>query len=116
MTKILIVDDNDDLRALFRLILNSFEIFEAKNGIEAIENYNISKPDLVLMDILMPEMDGIVATRKILEENPDAIIVAVTAYSSRAHEILNAGAKEVLKKPVRKQELILKIKEYTVEE
>ena len=43
MTKILIVDDNDDLRALFRLILNSFEIFEAKNGIEALENYNRSK-------------------------------------------------------------------------
>ena len=51
-----------------------------------------------------------------MEENPDAIIVAVTAYSSGAHEILNAGAKEVLKKPVRKQELILKIKEYTDEE
>jgi CheY-like chemotaxis protein len=113
MTKILIVDDNDDLRALFRLILANFEIYEAKNGLEAIEHYDANKPDLVLMDILMPEMDGIVATKKILEKNPDAIVVAITAYSSRANEIITAGAKEVLKKPVRKQELILKIKEYT---
>lgn len=112
MTKILIVDDNDDLRALFRLILHEFEIFEATNGLEAFRFCRANKPDLILMDILMPEMDGIVATSKILEENPDAIIVGITAYSFRANEILDAGAKEVLKKPIRKHELIQKVKEY----
>ncbi len=115
MKNILIVDDNKDLRALFKLILNNFSILEAENGIEAIEHFKDNKPDLILMDILMPEMDGIIATRKILEIDPSAIIVAITAYSIRADEIIQAGAKEVLKKPVRKEELLRKIKEYTVE-
>jgi len=115
MTNILIVDDNKDLRALFKLILNNFSILEAENGIEAIEHFKDNKPDLILMDILMPEMNGIIATQKILEIDPNAIIVAITAYSTRADEIIKAGAKEVLKKPVRKEELLRKIKEYTVE-
>ena len=115
MTIILIVDDNKDLRALFKLILNNFNILEAENGIEAIEHFKENKPDIILMDILMPEMDGIIATQKILEIDPNAIIVAITAYSARANEILKAGAKEVLKKPIRKKELIQKIQEYTIE-
>lgn len=112
MSKILIVDDNDDLRTIMKIMLREFEVVEAKNGKEAIELFNESKPDLVLMDILMPVMDGIEATEIIMEKDPDAVVVAITAYSSRAPEILNAGAKEVLKKPLRKEKLISKIKNH----
>ena len=112
MSKILIVDDNDDLRTIMKIMLREFEVVEAKNGKEAVELFNDNKPDLVLMDILMPVMDGIEATEIIMEKDPDAVVVAITAYSSRAPEILNAGAKEVLKKPLRKEKLISKIKNH----
>ncbi|MEE9409932.1 MAG: response regulator, partial [Candidatus Heimdallarchaeota archaeon] len=68
MSKILIVDDNDDLRTIMKIMLREFEVVEAKNGKEAIELFNESKPDLVLMDILMPVMDGIEATEIIMEK------------------------------------------------
>jgi len=109
---VLVVDDNDDLRMLIKLILSEFEIIEARNGLEAIELFRNHNPNLILMDILMPEMDGIEATREILSINPSTLIVAITAYSSRAHEILDAGAKEVLKKPVRNKELLSKVRYY----
>lgn len=112
MVKVLIVDDNDKLRAIFKLILKEYKIFEAKNGIEAIEVFKEKQPDLILMDILMPEMDGIAATKEILKIDPKTTIIAITAYSSRASEIIEAGAKEVLIKPVRNVIILQKVKEY----
>jgi len=112
MHHILIVDDNDDLRGIFRLLLKDYDILEATNGVEALDQYKTNKPCIVLMDILMPEMDGIIATKKILEIDPDAQIIAITAYSAKANDILDAGALDVLKKPIRKTELINKINEY----
>lgn len=111
MAKVLIVDDNSNLLEIFRLVLcNDFEISEARNGLQAIKVYKQQTPDLVLMDILMPEMDGIDATKEIMKINPKAKIVAITAYSSRSDEIIQAGAIEVLKKPIRKKDLIDKVK------
>lgn len=112
MVTILVVDDNEKLRSIFRIILKEYETIEARNGLEAIELYKKYSPDIVLMDILMPEMDGIKATKEILKINSNAKITAITAYSSKAKEILDAGAQEVLKKPVRKSVLIEKMKEY----
>ncbi len=112
MKTILIVDDNDDLRLIMKLMLNEFNVKEAENGEKAIESFLKNEPDLILMDILMPVMDGIEATVKILEKNPEAKIIAITAYSSRASEILNVGALEVLKKPFKKLDLINKIYKY----
>lgn len=113
MVTILIVDDNEKLRSIFRILLKEFETIEAKNGLEAIELYKKYAPDIVLMDILMPEMDGIKATKEILKIDANAKIAAITAYSSKAKDILEAGAKEVLTKPIRKNILLEKIKEYT---
>jgi len=113
MAQILIADDNKELRALFCLMLSEFNILEAENGIEAIKICENNKIDLVLMDILMPEMDGIVATREILNSYPRITILGITAYSNRADEMINAGAKEVLIKPIRKNILIQKVKEFT---
>ncbi len=113
MVQILIVDDNKELRTLFCMMLNEFDILEAGTGIEAINVCKDNKPDLILMDILMPEMDGIEATIKIINSYPELIIVGITAYSNRAEEMMKAGAKEVLIKPIRKNALIEKVKEYT---
>ncbi len=112
MLKVLIVDDNEKLRSIFKLILKEYQIFEAKNGIEAIKVFKEKQPNIILMDILMPEMDGITATKEILIIDPKTVIIAITAYSSRASEILKAGAKEVLTKPIRNKELLNKIKDY----
>ena len=57
-------------------------------------------------------MDGIIATRKILKDKPHLNIIAITAYSTRASEVLEAGAKEVLNKPIRKNALLKKIRDY----
>ncbi len=112
MHTVLVVDDNDDLRMVMSHMLRDFQVIEARNGDEAIQIYRKEKPSFIFMDILMPVKDGIEATREILQVNPDAFIVAITAYSSRAHEILEAGAKEALIKPVRRAALIAKIHEY----
>ena len=112
MAQILITDDNKDLRTLFRLMLADYEVKEAKNGIEAIDLCKENSFDLILMDILMPEMDGIDATKKIVNIHPNITILGITAYSNRAEEIIEAGAKDVLIKPITKNEFMEKIKEY----
>ena len=112
MAQILIADDNKELRALFCLMLKDFNLHEAENGIEAIEVCKKNEIELILMDILMPEMDGIVATREILNSYPEIIILGITAYTNRADELIKAGAKEVLIKPIRRKELIDKVNEY----
>ena len=112
MALILIVEDNENLRELFRLMLSEFEVIEAENGLVGIQKFKDNKPDIVLMDILMPIMDGIEATRKIIELNPKAKILGVTAYSNRAKELIDAGAKEVLIKPISKDDFVKKVKDY----
>lgn len=111
--KILLVDDNKELRTVFRMILRDYDIDEADNGRIALDYIKEHSCDLILMDILMPEMNGITATKEILKIQPNITIFAITAYFSRANEILEAGAKEVLKKPIRKNELLQKIETYS---
>jgi len=113
MGLILIADDNDDLRMIMKIILKDrFQILEAKNGKQAVDLFSLHKPDLIFMDILMPVMNGIEATKEIMKKDPKAQVVALTAYSARTIEILNAGAKEVLRKPIRKNDLIMKVNKY----
>ena len=112
MTKILIVEDNEALRKLFREMLQEFEVLEACNGEEGVNIYKKHKPDIVIMDILMPEMDGMIATREILKFDPKAKIAALTAYSSYTNKMLEAGALEVMNKPIAKEKLIQKIEEH----
>ncbi len=112
MKKILIVDDNNDLRYLLKIMLAEYITLEARNGSEAVGMFKATKPDLVLMDILMPVMDGIDATKEIINIDPCAKILAITAYASKAETILEAGAKEVIQKPMRKKTLLKKTKKY----
>ena len=82
MVKILLADDNDELRMLYSIMLSEFTVIQAVNGDEAVAFYKQHKPDLVLMDIVMPGKDGIEATKVILDRFPDAKIIGHTAYSS----------------------------------
>lgn len=108
---ILIVDDNANNRMILKLLLEdyeeenkniSFTIDEACDGLEAVKKCEEKKIDLVLMDIMMPNMDGIEATKQIRNANRDIMIIAVSAVddSVRQRKILNNGAEDYISKPV----------------
>jgi CheY-like chemotaxis protein len=113
MKKILLVEDEPDLLEIFGHMLSDYDVIKASDGNEAIELFKEHKPDIVLMDVELPGIDGVEATRRILEYNPAAKVIAITAFASRrGKEMLEAGAVEVLKKPFRMHELLETIKKY----
>ena len=102
--KVLIVDDAAFMRMLLKDIVTKavYEVVgEAANGAEAVEKYKELQPDIVTMDITMPEMDGITAIKKIKEIDPDAKIVVCSAMGQQAMvvEAIQAGAKDFIVKP-----------------
>ena len=117
--KILIVDDNHHTRNILRLTfsrLGEYEIFEATQGIEAIAIFNDQMPDIVFLDIMMPEMDGIEVCRliKATPTNPHCIVILLSAKVSKPdiEEGLNAGADRYLFKPFSPLQLIEIIDEF----
>lgn len=101
---ILICDDAAFMRMMIKDILtkNGYNISgEAENGAKAVEKYNELKPDLVLMDITMPEMDGIQALKKIKETDPNASVIMCSAMGQQAMviESIQSGAKDFIVKP-----------------
>ena len=102
--RILIVDDAAFMRMMIKDILtkNNFEVVgEAADGLQAIDKYMELKPDLVTMDITMPEMDGITALKAIKEKDPTAKIIMCSAMGQQAMVIdaISAGAKDFIVKP-----------------
>lgn len=89
--RVLVVDDYDDARELLGIILQhvGFEVLLAANGAEAIETARKSHPDVVVMDLFMPGMDGIEATRR-LREDPALRDVPVIAYTARTAPLAEA--------------------------
>ncbi len=83
-TKVLIADDNDQMRAMLKRFCpaNADEIIECRNGEEAVAAYAEHQPDWVLMDVMMPRLDGLSATARIKAAYPDARIVIVTELNS----------------------------------
>lgn len=113
MKKILVAEDNDSNYILMSYILKKYYEFErAKNGQEAVEMANKNSYDLVLMDIKMPVMDGLEATRKIKEAHPELPIVALTAnaFDSDRQLALEAGCADFLAKPVSSDACLATIK------
>lgn len=108
---ILICDDAAFMRMMIRDILtkNGFVVAgEAENGIKAIEKYQETHPDLVLMDITMPEMDGIQALKEIKKINENAQIVMCSAMGQQAMviESIQAGARDFIVKPFQADRVI----------
>ncbi|WP_448516297.1 chemotaxis protein CheY [Pseudothermotoga sp.] len=102
--RVLIVDDAAFMRMLLKDIITKagYEVAgEAANGVEAVEKYKELKPDVVTMDITMPEMDGITAIKKIKEIDPNAKIIVCSAMGQQAMviEAIQAGAKDFIVKP-----------------
>ncbi len=101
---ILICDDAAFMRMMIKDILtkNGYTVAgEAENGAKAVEKYTELKPDLVLMDITMPEMDGIQALKKIRELDPKASVIMCSAMGQQAMviESIQSGAKDFIVKP-----------------
>ncbi|KMY49458.1 response regulator [Peribacillus loiseleuriae] len=102
--RILIVDDAAFMRMMIKDILskNGFEIVgEAADGAQAVEKYRELQPDLVTMDITMPEMDGITALKEIKAINPAAKVIMCSAMGQQAMVIdaIQAGARDFIVKP-----------------
>jgi len=111
--KVLVVDDDEHIRELLREMLSGYDVIEAESGAKAVESFRRERPDVVLMDIVMRDMDGIEATRKIIRENPKAAVIAVTGFSaSQGEEIVEAGAKEVISKPLKRSDLLSRVGKY----
>ena len=109
--QVMLVDDHNVVRSGLAAFLRAYEdmelVGEAKNGVEAVNLCHARKPDVILMDLMMPEMDGIAATRAILADNPDIKIIAMTSFEEEAlvHDVLAAGAISYLIKNVTSDEL-----------
>lgn len=112
MKSVMIVDDETAMREILKIMLKEYKVLEASNGREAVEIYKKEKPEIVLMDIMMPVMSGIDAVKEIKKINPNVKIVAITAYaSSKGEKALEAGVDLILKKPFTRKEVVRVIEE-----
>lgn len=112
--RILIAEDNDSNYMLVRHILKGYELVHVINGVEAVKIMKEQDFDMILMDMKMPEMDGLEATRRIREFNPIIPIIAVTAnaFDSDKMNALEAGCNEFVTKPLRKADLLNVVEKY----
>lgn len=109
--RILVVDDHavirSGLRKVFMVSRDLEAVGEAKDGVEAVQMAGLCKPDVVLMDLMMPEMDGITATREIRQKYPPTQVIVLTSFSDArlVRGALQAGAIGYLQKNVTASEL-----------
>lgn len=103
MPKILVVDDAQfmRMRAVKLLTQNGYECIEAENGVEAVNKYKKERPDAVMLDITMPDMDGLEALRQLMKIDANARVAMVTAMGQQSvvMEAIKAGAKDFVVKP-----------------
>jgi CheY-like chemotaxis protein len=105
MRKVAVVDDNADNRLIIRTILeDQYEIIEFSSGIEAIEGFRNSRPDVVILDISLPEMDGTEILRRIRDDSQlhDLAVIALTAHAmvGDREKYLAAGFNDYVAKPI----------------
>lgn len=112
---VMICDDAAFMRMMIKDILtkNGYNVVaEAENGAKAVEKYNEVKPDLVMMDITMPEMDGIQALKKIKEMDAGATVIMCSAMGQQAMviESIQSGAKDFIVKPFQADRVLEAVK------
>lgn len=113
---ILLVDDHDVVRTGLRSFLNAQEdvrvVAEAHNGEEALQRAEQTNPDLIIMDITMPGMDGLDATRKLKARNPNCLVLALTVHEDKQYfmEMLSAGASGYITKQAAADDLVAAIR------
>lgn len=115
MKKILVAEDNDSNYMLMTFILKKHYEFErARNGQEAVDMVDTMKPDMVMMDLKMPVMDGLEATRQIKAKCPDLPVVVLTAnaFDVDREAAEEAGCDEFLSKPISSQKCLDMIAKY----
>jgi CheY-like chemotaxis protein len=103
--KVLIVEDYEDSRSFMKFLVESYgyQVVEAADGIEAIDTFKQQHPDLVLMDISLPVVDGLTATKTIreMEKSSNLPIIAVTAFGNSYYEqAIEAGCNDLINKPI----------------
>jgi two-component system chemotaxis response regulator CheY len=110
MATILVVDDAAFMRMRISKILTEagYEVIQAENGLDAVEKYRSVKPDAVLMDITMPEMDGLTALKEIRRVDPNAKVAMVTALGQQqvVLEAVKSGARDFLVKPAEAERVL----------
>ncbi len=103
MSKILIVDDAEFLRVRLTKMLSTdgYEVFQAENGLKAVNSYKELHPDIVLMDVTMPEMDGLTALKEIVGFDPKARVIMLTALGQESVvlEAVKSGTRDFVVKP-----------------
>jgi CheY-like chemotaxis protein len=115
--KILIIEDDEDSRFLLKYFLKdlNFEVIEASNGQEGIETAFNENPDIILVDIMMPVMDGYSATKEIRKKLQNVPIIALTANSieKEKDKSITAGCSDFIEKPIDLNQLTDIINKYT---
>jgi two-component system, chemotaxis family, chemotaxis protein CheY len=118
MPKILVVDDAEFLRLRISKMLvgDGYEVIEAENGQRAIEQYQANKPDLVLMDVTMPEMDGLTALKHIRAFDTKAKVIMLTALGQESVvlEAIKSGARDFVVKPFERDRVLNAIQKLLV--
>lgn len=116
-SRILIVDDTETMRLYEHMLLSGqgYELDMAENGLDALEKIKANRPDLVLLDIMMPQMNGIECCRQIKsdDETREIKVVMVTTKSEyeKVKEAFAAGCDDYVTKPINRVELLSKLKE-----
>ncbi len=115
--RVMLVDDHNVVRSGLATFLRAYKdlelVGEARNGLEAIQLCHLENPDVILMDLVMPEMDGIAATRAILADCPEIKIIAMTSFEEEelVQGVLSAGAISYLLKNITADELAKAIRD-----
>lgn len=117
MSKILLVDDNDNNRLTLELLLEDIEgveIFEARDGQEAIDMCQEQDFSIVFMDIMMPNVDGFEATQAIKESGHKAMIIALSALDDEGskNKMMALGAEDYLTKPINSELFMMRVTNY----
>ena len=113
MSKVLIVDDDETMVELLsgKLRNEGFEIFVANNGHEGLEECEKIKPDLIITDLMMPEMDGLDFILQVRKNNETIPILGISGFPGKREVAINLGASDFLEKPTNPKVLMQKIRD-----